>query len=187
MDKTTFIKIIESIDKPKESIAKLVELLSKTDFFIAPASVMGHNAFECGLMQHSYNVYVQLKKKNEEFDLGLTDSEVIVIGLLHDVCKIGRYKPNVLKSGKLSEAKPYVYEDAYPLHHGAKSVIMLQNLIPLTSAECICIHWHMGAYDDLYRMIQQSIMHSGFYKQIVATHLADMEASQIMEFKENEK
>lgn len=44
----------------REGADMLLEWLKKSDFFTAPASTKFHGAHECGLLEHSLNVYDSL-------------------------------------------------------------------------------------------------------------------------------
>ena len=68
----------------------------KTDFYSAPASTRFHLACEGGLLQHSLNVYDCLvaKKENPIWQgilAGIPDESLIVMALLHDLCKANFY------------------------------------------------------------------------------------------------
>ena len=69
---------------------KLLEWLSTTDFFKAPASTRFHGACEEGLVMHSLNVYHALMDRF--FEEGDNPESMAVCGLLHDLCKANYYK-----------------------------------------------------------------------------------------------
>ena len=80
---------------------KLLEYLNTSDFFVAPASARYHSSYAGGLCQHSLNVYDCLKaymeRERVQKDYGLTgeeytDESIAIVGLLHDLCKIGCYR-----------------------------------------------------------------------------------------------
>ena len=73
----------------RDGIEDLIEFLEKTDFYTAPASTRFHNNVEGGLADHSLNVYKELKElTNGEW----SEETIIIVGLLHDICKINNYK-----------------------------------------------------------------------------------------------
>ena len=122
----------------------LLEWLEKeTDFFTAPASAGHHLNEEGGLVVHSLHVYERLLEIAErDLEREMTEEEretAAVIGLLHDVCKIGLYHRDA--SGA------WVKQDKLPLGHGEKSVYLIQKKMELRSDEALAIRWHMGAYD----------------------------------------
>ena len=63
---------------------KLLEWLSTTDFFKAPASTRFHGACEEGLVMHSLNVYHALMDRF--FEEGDNPESMAICGLLHDLC-----------------------------------------------------------------------------------------------------
>ena len=69
---------------------RLLEWLSSTDFFKAPASTRFHGACEEGLVMHSLNVYHALMDRF--FEEGDNPESMAICGLLHDLCKANYYK-----------------------------------------------------------------------------------------------
>jgi hypothetical protein len=168
---------------------KTFTYLERIGYFTSPASAGRHLAINGGLALHSYNVYIVLLDIVHKYNIDITDKEVASIALLHDVCKSNCYIDNVLTSGKVSEAKPYKFNDTLPLGHGDKSVIMLlQEGIELTDKEMMCIRYHMGdyTYTDMsqWDFAKNLITKAGYWEVVMATHLADMMASQVLEGKE---
>ena len=178
----------------KEEIKKLVSnkvytYIDSIGYFTSPASSSRHLSIEGGLALHSFNVYLVLKDMVDKYKMDITDNEVINIALLHDVCKCDGYIPNVLQSGKVSEAKPYKVKDKLPTGHGDKSVIMLLKAgIELTDKEIMGIRYHMGSFtymnSNQWSMANAMIVKAGYWEVVMATHIADMTASQLLE--ENE-
>ena len=76
---------------------KLINYIKKnTDFYSAPASTRFHLSCEGGLLQHSLNVYDCLvaKKENpiwQSILAEVSDEKLIVMALLHDLCKANFY------------------------------------------------------------------------------------------------
>lgn len=147
----------------REGIENLKKFLDESDFFTAPASTKYHLAEEGGLCQHTINVYKRLRKAFElraqetsgtnDLDVQLKES-LIIVAVGHDLGKVNYYKKaerNVKnKETGLWETVPYyTIEDNFPLGHGEKAVILLQQLgIILTNDEILALRWHMGAFDD---------------------------------------
>lgn len=84
--------------------ATLDWLLHETDFFTAPASTQHHGANPGGLLEHSLNVYhrlreIAIRELTDRSTIGphfLSEEQeetVAVLGLLHDVCKVGVLPP----------------------------------------------------------------------------------------------
>ena len=80
------------------------------------------------------------------------EETVAILGLLHDVCKVGVYhKTDIFKAaleGKLDTMAPYEFRDPLPLGHGEKSLYLIQRHMDLEPEEALAIRWHMGAYDN---------------------------------------
>ena len=166
----------------RDGIDKLIEFLEKTDFFIAPASTKFHNNFEGGLAEHSLNVYKELK----ELTKGEWPEEtLIIVGLLHDICKVNNYKVEMRnkknpETGVWFQEPYYTTDDMMPLGHGEKSIMLISEFIKLTKEELYSIRWHMGGYEPKENY---SYISSAYYKYPLAvyTHMADIKATYIDE------
>ena len=90
--KEEFLELLRKVKR--EGIDDLIAFLEKSDFFKAPASTRFHGNFEGGLVEHSLKVYEILKHKVENNIKGITipEESIIIIGLLHDICKTNFYK-----------------------------------------------------------------------------------------------
>lgn len=129
--------------------------LDESDFKTAPASTKFHNSFEGGLMAHSLNVLKFTRQLNNELELKLDDTTIILSSLLHDLCKVNFYvmgwewdKEVKDKTGKWEKKDVYKAEEPLPLGHGEKSVIVAQQHgLILTEEEMVAIRWHMLRWD----------------------------------------
>ena len=90
--KKEFITLLKSTNR--EGIDDVLTELEKLGFFEAPASTKFHLNFKGGLLQHSLNVCkVGLMLREEMIKLSpaseayLRKDSVIIVTLLHDVCK----------------------------------------------------------------------------------------------------
>lgn len=140
----------------------LAWLERETDFFEAPASTRNHGAHPGGLLVHSLNVYRRLRAivcvetygDTMSSDLLAEDVEetVAILGLLHDVCKVGVYHQTDqfkdIAEGNLGAVGLYEFRDPLPLGHGEKSLYLIQRHMDLEPEEALAIRWHMGAYDN---------------------------------------
>ena len=90
--KQDFLSILTKVKR--EGIENLINFLEQTDFYTAPASTRFHGNFEGGLVEHSIKVYEILKHKVETNieKLQIPEESIIIIGLLHDICKANFYK-----------------------------------------------------------------------------------------------
>lgn len=107
--KEEIIQLLKSTDR--EGIEHFLDCMDIDGFFKAPCSGGNHLCKEGGLAEHSLNVCKIAIKLAETLDYKNVES-VIISSLLHDYGKVGDYGKqyyveNVLKSGKLSAAKPY--------------------------------------------------------------------------------
>ena len=146
--KEEFIELLKSTKR--EGMEELINFLQKTDFFTAPASTRYHGDYEGGLLEHSMKVYEILKHKakNNIMNMEFAEDTLIIIGLLHDICKVNFYKVDYRNAknerGEWEKVPYYTVDDTIPYGHGEKSVMMLTEYIKLTPEEKYCIRWHMG-------------------------------------------
>jgi len=129
---------------------------NEMSWFDEPASTRYHGASIGGLARHSLGVYYMLKKLNLELPANrqLPEETLVICGLYHDLCKSGIYYPKHLQSKALA-ATPYETQDLYPMGHGEKSVVIINEILRpsnmcLTQTESILIRWHMGPFDRMY-------------------------------------
>ena len=144
-----------------EGVDNVINFLHNTDFYEAPSSAAYHSNYECGLLDHSILVYVLAMKFRDELvalkpELAekLPEESIKISALLHDLCKTNFYKKTVKYKKDASTNNQwvaytgYVIDDTFPIGHGEKSVIMLQNIgLRLSIEEMLAIRYHMGAWD----------------------------------------
>lgn len=170
---------------------KLLDWLLGTDFFTAPASTKYHLAEEGGLCKHSVHVYERLKKLySDEFcnggELSAEQLETVtIVGLLHDLCKVGFYEVEMRNKkidGKWEQVPTYVCNDKFPFGHGEKSVYLAKLYIELSAEEAMAIRWHMGFSDNDFKAGGYGVSNAfEKYKLCVMTHIADLEATYLDE------
>ena len=178
--KEEFIELLRSTKR--EGIEEVIQFIEKTDFYKAPASTRFHGNYEGGLLEHSMKVYEILKHKVEKaiVDLNVSDDTVIIIALLHDICKVNYYKVDYRNAknerGEWEKVPYYTVDDTIPYGHGEKSVMMLTEYMKLTSEEKYAIRWHMGFTEAKE---QYNTIGSAFKKYPLALllHEADLEAT----------
>lgn len=190
--KEEFIEIFkQNITRPGAD-ALLDYLEHKSDFFTAPASARYHSAYEGGLCEHSVNVYhclvdyLNRPRVQELYGLEYTDESIAIVSLLHDLCKIGCYKPGTRNvkdaNGKWQSVPTYTFDDPLPYGHGEKSVYIANGFIRLSREEAMAIRWHMGfSGPEDNRMVGQALTK---YPLAFALSTADMEASYFLENEE---
>ncbi len=176
-------KIIELLKSTKrEGVDEIINFLEKTDFFKAPASTRFHGNYEGGLLEHSMKVYEILKHKvkNSVIDINVGDDTLIIVALLHDICKANYYKVDFRNAknerGEWEKVPYYTVDDTIPYGHGEKSVMMITEYMKLTSEEKYCIRWHMGFTEpkELYGTISLAYKK---YPLALFMHEADLEAT----------
>ena len=174
----------------REGADKLLEYLSNSDFFTAPASARFHLAERGGLCQHSLNVYKRLLQtvKNEygeDYREVVSDETIAICGLLHDVCKVNYYVVDYrnVKEDNVWVKKPYFrVEERFPYGHGEKSVFIVSQYIKLTPEEAMAINWHMGGFDERVKGGNFSLSDAyAKYKLALLMHVADITATYIDE------
>ena len=175
-------------------------LENETDFFTAPASSKHHLAYPGGLAVHSLNVYKRLRRiaVRDIFKDGpghLTEEQnetVAILGLLHDVCKVGVYHQETKRrknpdTGKWEDCLGYTFRDPFPLGHGEKSLFLITRHLALTEEEALAIRWHMGAYDDAVKGGSRSMTEAmNLTPWVWRLHEADMCAAWIDEKEERQ-
>ena len=178
--KEEFLELLRQVKR--DGIEELINFLEKSDFFKAPASTKFHGDHEGGLVEHSLKVYEILKHKVENNIKGVSISEesIIIIALLHDICKTNFYKIDYRNAknalGVWEKVPYYTIADTIPYGHGEKSVMMITEYIKLTPEEKYSIRWHMGYTEpkELYNAIGATYTK---YPIALLTHEADLEAT----------
>lgn len=178
--KDQFISLLRQTNR--EGIENLIAFLEKTDFFTAPASTRFHGCYEKGLLEHSLKVYEILKEKvkTSSIDINVREDSLIIIALLHDICKANFYKVDYRNAknalGEWEKVPYYTVDDTIPYGHGEKSVMMITEYIKLTVEEKYCIRWHMGFTEpkELYGTLGQAYKK---YPLALLVHEADLEAT----------
>ena len=155
--KELFENLLRSTNR--EGIESVIAFLNNTDFYTAPSSASYHSNYQGGLLDHSLLVYSTamryrsiLLEMQPDLEERIPEESVIISALLHDVCKICFYKQThkLIKevNGAWESYIGYEIEDTFPIGHGEKSVIMLQNFgLKLTADEMLAIRFHMGSWD----------------------------------------
>lgn len=174
------IELLKSTNR--EGMENLIAFLQKSDFFKAPASTRFHGNFEGGLAEHSMKVYEILKQKvkTSVLPIEVPEESIIIIGLLHDICKVNFYKIDYRNAknalGVWEKVPYYTVEDTIPYGHGEKSVMMISEYIKMTNEEKYAIRWHMGYTEpkELYTTIGEAYKK---YPLALLTHEADLEAT----------
>lgn len=152
-----------------------LECLKNKGFCTAPASTKYHGNYAGGLFDHSYRVAMSLIKLTDKLDLKWERPESpVIVGLLHDLCKIDQYEYK-------QDEDCYVWSNKATIKgHGVKSAVYIQQYlhIDLTEEELACIAYHMGAFSPKEEWADYTnAIHK--YPNVLWTHTADMCASHI--------
>lgn len=176
----------------REGIDKLISYLEKRDYFTAPASTQYHLSCVGGLAQHSLNVYANMMRlyygdkweSLEEYttrDEEVDHENIIIVSLLHDLCKVDFYKVssrNVKENGTWKEVQVYEIDEGMPIMgHGSKSVIVAQQFIRLYFPEIQAISFHMGMGDGDNPFAKTVSNVFGTVQLALYVHIADIKAT----------
>lgn len=182
-NKERFMSLIKSVER--DGMTEFLKWLENTDFFEAPASTKHHLSEIGGLLQHSLNVYDELKRLITVYPniaSSVTEENIIVSTLLHDICKVNFYKKE--KRNRKNDAGQWESYDSYAIDekfcfggHGSKSVFIVQQFMKLEPCEAIAINCHMSCWDG------NKDVSSAYSKNNFAwlVHVADESASFVLE------
>lgn len=145
-------------------------------YFTAPASAGHHLAVTGGLALHSYTVARRLCELSKVIGCDwLRPDGPIVVGLLHDLVKIECYRRT---------EHGWQFVGSKGSDHGYRSMQIAENLgFELRSDESLAIVTHMGGYGTTWEreLYNRSVGRGGYYRQVLATHMADMIACHVDE------
>lgn len=151
-NKERFISLCSSVKR--EGMNELLEWLEKSDFYTCPASTRFHGAYEGGLLEHSLNVYDELKRLLSVYpEIDAPEDSVILISLFHDLCKVNFYtteqRNRKNEFGQWEKYNAYAIKEQFCFGgHGSKSVFLLQHFVKLTPEEGVSIACHMSSWED---------------------------------------
>ena len=184
-NKERFVELCSTIKR--EGMEELLKWLENSDFYYCPASAKYHGSHPGGLLEHSLNVYDEMRRIAGAYpEINLTTETAIITALFHDLCKVNLYTTEKRNrknaNGAWESYDAYTYNEK--LHyggHGSKSVFILQNYIKLTTEEAVAINCHMGSWDG------NTNVGAAFEQFPVAwlLHVADESATYIKEGKED--
>jgi len=175
----------------RQGADQLLAWLENTDFFTAPASTRYHLAEEGGLCLHSLHVYECLIKLVKDWQgMGyeavdaITDENIAICGLLHDLCKVNFYQVEMRNkknsaTGAWEQVPYYTIDDQLNFGHGSGSYFVASKFIRLTVPEAMGIRWHMGAFQDGEAREAGAAFEK--YPLALLTHMADMMAADLIE------
>lgn len=157
-------------------------------YLSAPASAGHHLAVRGGLAIHSMNVTDRLLRLSGDLKIAWSNSgSPYTIGMCHDLCKMHAYDiqadaSDVTKVTKVTKITKL--HQVFP-GHGTLSAMLAPEFLghPLSYVEQVCIVYHMGAWrvGEEYDVRQLDAAIHEFPLEVIATHTADMLASQFDE------
>lgn len=182
-NKERFLTLCRSVER--EGMNELLEWLEESDFYRAPASTKYHGSYPGGLLEHSLNVYDEMKRLLAVYpEIQVPEESIIIASLLHDICKVNFYVSE--KRNRKNEFGQWESYDSYTIRekfcfggHGSKSVYLLQNFIKLKPFEAIAVNCHMGSWDG-NTDVSKAYESTPFSWLL---HVADESATYIKEFK----
>ena len=179
------MELCSGIHRP--GIDGLMKWLEKSDFYQAPASTRFHGSYAGGLLEHSLNVYDELKRILQVYpEVQVSEETIRIVSLFHDLCKANFYTTEK-RNRKNAEGRWESY-DAYSIQekfcyggHGSKSVFIIQSFMGLHPEEAVAVNCHMGVWDG------NKDVSNAYEKVPIAwlLHVADESATYIKEKKEN--
>ena len=157
--KKRYEKLKSMVTVQKEGFSKLMTFLeTETDWLKSPASTKFHLCKEGGLLEHSCNVAETLLRIKGTLAPHVTDECCVIVGLLHDLGKIGMPgNPQYIKNEPTERQKQYGYPASIPyafntnltyLSVPIRSIYLLYRFIKLTEEEMQAIVYHDGQYVD---------------------------------------
>ena len=184
-NKERFIALCKTIQRP--GVDELLEWLETNGFYTSPASSRFHGAYSGGLLEHSLNVYDELKrllKAYPEIEINIPEESVVIAALFHDLCKDNMYVPE--QRNRKNDAGRWETYTAYAIKekfcyggHGSKSVFLVQHFIDLTPIEAVAINCHMSSWEDGAARAVGSAFEQYPFAWLV--HVADESATYIKE------
>lgn len=179
------------IGAQKEAISSMLEDENFSNrYFSAPASAKKdhHSAFDGGLVVHSINVAKRMVSIESNLKMGCKSSSMILVGLFHDIGKIGSFDGEPYYVKETSDwhinnlGRLYKYNENLEdgLTHAQRSIRLLHKYgVPLDDEEYIAILGHDGQYvpenqinamkyckSNLLRLAHMADAHSCFVDKI---------------------
>ena len=201
-NKVDFLKLLSEINIENADITGLVEFLTASDFFEAPASTQYHCAYKGGLCEHSLHVYrsmVNLADMYQDYLPEFDKNSLLVVGLLHDISKTNFYEitsrnkkiynEKGLKHDNLGNYDWFA-EESYKIKevsdrflagtHESASMFIISKYIPLSLEENLAIMYHQAIPSEGDVIRDMSAMLNR-YPLITLIQLADFASTFILE------
>ena len=137
LDEREMLEIIETSNMFLEELRIKNKNVYK-QFLKDPAAKSHHQNYEGGLVEHCFKfaVWLQVRNLRKDYPLGLSPRWIVDVAFLHDLCKVGLYKP---------AAQGYSYDPEEYKHHALESLRRARILsFELIRSQEICILLHMA-------------------------------------------
>lgn len=138
-------------------VSRMINWLRTSDFYMAPASSYYHEAYDGGLIYHTFRVMSNICSLINVPKFASVDPvSALLVAMIHDWCKICRYESyekNVKNetTGVWEKVKAFRRKDPIvPLGHGETSMYYAMKYIRLSLGEALAVRWHMGEYKCEY-------------------------------------
>ncbi len=142
--------LLEKIVHRKEQVNDFLDILeNKTNWLTAPASTIYHLDREGGLIEHSISVTKTLLKLKNVLAPEISDESCVIIGLFHDVGKVGLPgKPYYIKlRTPTRNGKKYIINrELATMGVATRSLMLISKYISLSEDEAQAIAYHDGQY-----------------------------------------
>ncbi len=144
----------QKVSARKKPFDKFIGFLEKkTAWLTSPASTKYHLSEEGGLLKHSIGVAECLLKLRETLALGISEESCVIVGLLHDVGKVGMPgKPFYLPrehADKGGRGAGYVVNtELATMGHAVRSLYLIAKYVPLSDSEAQARASHDGQYNS---------------------------------------
>jgi hypothetical protein len=173
----------KKVVKRKKEFDVFINMLEKkTSWLTSPASTRFHLNKEGGLLEHSVGVAETLLKIRETLAFQISEESCVIVGLLHDVGKIGMPgKPRYIKNDNEWEIKnrDITYKinpkEVY-IGLAARSLYLITKYMPLSDSEAQAILYHDGQYVES----NKEVAHHEMPLTLLA-HFADLWTATIYE------
>lgn len=141
------------VTKRKNEFDTFINMLEKgSSWLTSPASTKYHLNKAGGLLEHSVGVTETLLKFRETLAPAISEESCVIVGLLHDVGKIGMPgKPRYLKNDNQWEIekrnmKYKINPEEIYMNLAMRSLYLIAKYIPLSDSEAQAILYHDGQY-----------------------------------------
>jgi len=178
-----YVVLKKKVIKRKKEFDLFINMLEKdSSWLTSPASTKYHLNKEGGLLEHSVGVAEALLKFRETLAPQISEESCVIVGLLHDVGKIGMPgKPRYLKNDDKwqIEKRNMTYKvnpDEVYMGLAVRSLYLIGKYIPLADSEAQAILYHDGQYVEG----NKEVAHHEMPLTLLA-HFADLWTASIFE------